>query len=437
MTTNSSADMTNHFKLPSLASHTSTCVRRTLRFAALLTLAGAAVGQTTWYVDASAPAPGNGSLATPFRSIAFAVAQPAVSTGDTLSIAPGTYHEKVSLGSKGLRLRSSAGPLVTALEASEHGSVIDSPTFGPLVEIEGLTIRGSALLESNGVAGGNVIVRGCILTGHRPGNNTSFTGAGVLCKFDARIERCTVYDNSLGFAVLPTGVALISDSIFASNALGDGDLGSAQANYTLWDAPPSVFLGTINGDPLFWDAAGGDVALRPGSPCIDRGNPNAPLDPDGTRRDMGAVGFDSNYAPAPQVYCTSKLNSLGCTPAIGASGVASATSASPFTIFCQQQVSQRQGLLFYGFEPNALSFQGGWLCVKPPHRRTAVQNSGGSPGGGDCTGAFTFDFNARIQAGVDPSLVAGVTVYAQYWSRDPGASFNVHRSDAVRFGVAP
>lgn len=429
--------MNYRLKLSSLATPTSSCVRRTLRLAALLSLAGAAAAQNTWFVDASAPGPGNGTLATPFNSIAFAVAQPAVSTGDTLSIAPGTYHEKVSLGAKGLRLRASAGPLVTVLQASEHGSVIDSPTFGPLVEIEGLTIRGNPLLETNGVAGGNVIVRGCILTGHRPGSNTSFTGAGVVCKFDAWIERCTVYDNSLGFAVLPTGVASISDSIFASNALGDGDHSLADASYTLWDAPRSTFLGTINGDPLFWDAANGDVALRPGSPCIDSGNPNAPLDPDGTRRDMGAVGFDSSYAPAPQVYCTSKLNSLGCTPAIGASGLASATNAAPFTISCQQQVSQRLGLLFYGFEPNALSFQGGWLCVKPPHRRTAVQSSGGSPGGGDCTGAFTFDFNARIQAGVDSSLVAGVTVYAQYWSRDPGASFNVNRSDAVRFGVAP
>jgi hypothetical protein len=55
--------------------------------------------------------------------------------------------------------------------------------------------------------------------------------------------------------------------------------------------------------------------------------------------------------PAPQIYCTAKVNSLGCTPAIGFSGVPSVASGAPFEIRCDNLVSQRTGLLLYSFEP--------------------------------------------------------------------------------------
>lgn len=57
--------------------------------------------------------------------------------------------------------------------------------------------------------------------------------------------------------------------------------------------------GNIDEDPLFVDAAAGDVSLQPDSPCIDAGDPDAPDVPDtdffGNARvpppDMGAVEF--------------------------------------------------------------------------------------------------------------------------------------------------
>ena len=53
-----------------------------------------------------------------------------------------------------------------------------------------------------------------------------------------------------------------------------------------WGAPS---LANITADPRFLSAD--DFHLHAGSPCIDSGDPDAPLDPDGSRSDMGAFPF--------------------------------------------------------------------------------------------------------------------------------------------------
>jgi len=45
-------------------------------------------------------------------------------------------------------------------------------------------------------------------------------------------------------------------------------------------------------DPLFADTSQNDYNILAGSPCIDAGNPNYPLDPDSTIVDIGAIFFD-------------------------------------------------------------------------------------------------------------------------------------------------
>jgi hypothetical protein len=138
----------------------------------------------------------------------------------------------------------------------------------------------------------------------------------------------------------------------------------------------------------------------------------------------------------PVVYCTAKLNSQLCVPSIAASGFASVSSSAPFIISATNILNQKTGLLFYGYQANAAPFQGGTLCVHAPIKRTATMNSGGSPTGSDCTGAFSFDFNAFMHAGGDPLLaVVGQQVNAQYWSRDPQDPFTTNTTNAVQFAV--
>jgi hypothetical protein len=162
------------------------------------------------------------------------------------------------------------------------------------------------------------------------------------------------------------------------------------------------------------------------------------IDVAGHAGSSGSVnGFQLVQESSVSIYGTAKVNSLGCTPSIGSSGLPSASSPSPFLIGATQVINNKLGILFYGFASASTPFQGGWLLVAPPLTRTALQGSGGNPPPNDCSGSFSYDFNARIQGGMDPQLVAGATVYAQYWYRDPQAASTTGLTDGLQFVIAP
>lgn len=145
--------------------------------------------------------------------------------------------------------------------------------------------------------------------------------------------------------------------------------------------------------------------------------------------------IDENQDLGPTAYCTAKINSLGCTPAMATVGSPSASDPSPFLLQVGDVLNNKAGILFYGLGPGALPFQGGFLCVQTPIRRTPVQNSGGNPPPNDCSGTLGLDFNAWIQSGVDPMLVPGVTTFTQFWSRDPASPSTTSLSDAIFFVI--
>ncbi|MCY3003577.1 MAG: hypothetical protein NTV21_17415, partial [Planctomycetota bacterium] len=97
---------------------------------------------------------------------------------------------------------------------------------------------------------------------------------------------------------------------------------------------------------------------------------------------------------------------------------------------------QKSGLLFYGYTQQAAPFLGGTLCVGSPVRRTPTQASGGSTIGTNCTGTYSFDFNAYIATGVDPLIqILGQAVFTQWWSRDPLDPFLTGLTNAVQFTI--
>lgn len=89
------------------------------------------------------------------------------------------------------------------------------------------------------------------------------------------------------------------------------------------------------------------------------------------------------------------------------------------------------GILIWSRTEAATPFQGGFLCLASPVHRTPGQATGGNNGPDDCSGTLSFQWTTAFLQG--EGLAAGEDVYAQYWSRDPAASFGSSLSNALQF----
>lgn len=154
----------------------------------------------------------------------------------------------------------------------------------------------------------------------------------------------------------------------------------------------------------------------------------------------------SSTSNMPVVHCVPKQNALGCLPQISSSGAPVASNFFGFVVQGQQFRNQKVGLLLYSVSGRAQTpFQGGFLCMNGPTRRTPAQNSGGStPPTNDCTGTYAIDMCALAHGlyGSNPLaalLVPGTLVQGQWWARDPGfpAPNNSSLSAGLEYQVAP
>lgn len=223
------------------------------------------------------------------------------------------------------------------------------------------------------------------------------------------VVRVQVYDNAAWYTSATYAVQL-------EFATSTGSSGSVPMRW----AGGQVFRGELGG------ALHGLVTYRA-----------AASDESGNSAASAWLAFQSSCTGMPTAYCSAKVNSQGCTPAMQWQGAPSASSTQPFLLQAVQVLNNKAGFLFYGFAPDAQPFSGGTLCVQAPLRRTQVQNSGGSPPPEDCSGVFAFDFNQHVRLGVDPNLVVGAAVFAQHWYRDPSASHNSGLTDALRLALCP
>ena len=132
--------------------------------------------------------------------------------------------------------------------------------------------------------------------------DTGSDGYGIKCLNDASVTlvNTTVTANSYyGINFAGSGDMSITYSDFYRNSYGNfggnvppflGSLITTNFNGDSCDIFYNIFL-----DPLFYSTSGDSAYYLTGeSPCIDAGDPNSPLDPDGTIADIGALYFDQS-----------------------------------------------------------------------------------------------------------------------------------------------
>lgn len=155
---------------------------------------------------------------------------------------------------------------------------------------------------------------------------------------------------------------------------------------------------------------------------------------DGVVDDSGAA-IAYLFADAPVAYCTAKVDSQGCTPAIGWSGDPTVTGPDDFVVAATPVPPKKNGLFFFGTSgPAAVPFQGGTLCATPPLQRGSIRQS--TPGAG-CTAAIADRLTQAEMAahGLDP----GERLWGQFWLRDPAHpdGTGTSLSDALEIQIQP
>ncbi len=129
--------------------------------------------------------------------------------------------------------------------------------------------------------GASLIIRNCTITGN------SSSGQSLI-----KSSRFVGQPKGSGYSNLTVQNTIVWGNIAAKQI--DNVNGQATVTYSDIQQESGVFAGTgnINADPLFIDPGTDRMRLHSTSPCRDAGDPASPLDPDGSRADMGARPFD-------------------------------------------------------------------------------------------------------------------------------------------------
>lgn len=154
--------------------------------------------------------------------------------------------------------------------------------------ISGVRDRGMEIGSEGNGSSSEIWVHHNLLFDCKRGINFKEGSSGVL-------ENNTLHRNDVGISVLSTGnptansFVNVVNCIFSENEIPLVTEGGSMAIFSYCSSTEWLFPGEGNfiDDPVFENPEANDFRLGLYSPCIDRGWPLSPEDPDGTRCDMG------------------------------------------------------------------------------------------------------------------------------------------------------
>jgi hypothetical protein len=250
------------------------------------------------------------------------------------------------------------------------------------------------------------------------GSYWSALGIGV----NGEVDALTAFDDGNGPALYVGGAFTTAGAVAANHI--------AKWNGTSWSAVGNGANNAVLALTTFNDSSG--PALFAGGSftnAFDSG-------------DSYLAKWGCAFVKTGTVYCSAGTTSHGCMPSISASGSASASASSGFTLSVTNVEGQRAGIFFYGIHGQLAS---PWsanstsvLCVKSPLQRMSALNSGGTPG--QCDGVLSEDWNAYRAAhatALGQPFLRGETVWAQGWFRDPPGLKTTKLSNGLVFAVGP
>ena len=139
-------------------------------------------------------------------------------------------------------------------------------------------------------------------------NIVTYCNEGIVFKEGSfgEVTNNTLYYNNIGISSIElvpgTGGSTVNvqNTIFSNSQIQDiniDNLSSIIISYSLTDnTTPLPGIQNIINLPDFTDPENDNFSLKENSPCVDKGNPLSPYDPDNTRVDIGALYFDQGSA---------------------------------------------------------------------------------------------------------------------------------------------